>query len=194
MKKLNFTLKSATFLCTSLFCTMGFAGNNPNYDYGCFDYSAVAMTPYGDSVSEFRATHGKVYHNESQMGDILLYGPLLRWERDRDYDSQSKNVFTVVYRDPDGQGKNSQVIGQLRYTQADGTIEIIKTLDSNSYSDASRHMASSLSRSDLDRRGGYYTIRIYLESHEFSVISCNLERSFSYSIIHCSMRRSCASI
>lgn len=178
MRNLINSIKTATFLSTSLFCSVSLSAGSPLYDYGCSDYPAVAMVPYGESLSEFKATHGKVYHSQNRLGDILLYGPMLRWDRDKEHNDYNYHVFTVVFKDPDGHGKNAQVIGQLRHIRADGVITIIKTLDSNDYPVGSLHMASGLTQSDLQHRGGYYTVRVYVKRKNETVSPTVLGYSF----------------
>jgi hypothetical protein len=126
----------------------------------CFSYPAVAMTPYDGSADKYHATHTRVYHKGRKTGSILLYGPVQSWETYGD-----GFTFTATFRDPDGAGKRSQVIAQLRFIGNDG-IRIIKTLKSNDSALATsdiQTMSSPLEWDEIKRNDGYYVVRMYVQ-------------------------------
>lgn len=126
----------------------------------CFTYPAVAMTPYNESINKYRATHGRVYHEQNKSGSILLYGPVQSWNYYGD-----GFTFEASYRDPDGSGTGSQVIAQLRFVSDEG-IKIIKTLKSNDFAfetPNTQTMSSGMDWSELSQSDGYYTVRMYVQ-------------------------------
>jgi hypothetical protein len=126
----------------------------------CFATAADAMTPYDSSIQldQYRATHGRVYHQTGKTGEILLYGPVRPWNFGGD-----GVFFSATYIDPDGAGTAAQVVAELRHVGPNG-IKVIATLDSNTQpaSPASRVMTKGLKWSELSEDYGYYTVRVYV--------------------------------
>ena len=143
----------------------------------CFQYSAVAMTPYNMSIqgNQYRQTHERVYHRPGATGLILLYGP-----------ADFRNLggdgvrFSVTYKDPDGPGFNSRVHAELRHIGPNG-IRIISRLDSNKEGHATNEiqtMSDPIEWRQLNQRKGFYVVRIYITRKDTTLVPS----AFGYSL------------
>lgn len=135
----------------------------------CFQYPAVAMTPYDESVSKYHATHSRVYHQPDETGSILLYGPVQFQPTDYDNNFDSY-IFQATYSDPDASQAGSQVVAQLRFIDNNGGVYIIETLASNEQFSQRTGVTTMREVFSLNvRNDGYYIVRMYVQRADTSL-------------------------
>lgn len=167
-----FSALIATLVVYSAPATAEIFGNN-----SCFNYPAVAMTPYNKSIQSdlYVMTHERVRHNKDKTGTILLYGPV------NTFDPPAAEVvglgldygYTVS-----GTGRASAIV-QLRFVSDEGQISIMKTVRENiigtadhetTPANATRSLYEVIPDSArLQRTDGYYMVRVYLNRNSSNI-------------------------